>query len=388
MSASGRRPRGEATVYWDEARQRFIAEHTVGYDARGKRVRRKASGTTEAAALRALRRRVRDYEAGLSLGSEHYRVRQAVEDWLTHGQASAGDSTRIKNRHLCESHVLPHLGERKLRDLSAEEVDRWLATLSRTLSSSSIGQVRSCLSRSVRRAMKRNLVERNVVELCDVPRGRDGRRSKSLTLDQARAVLTETHDDPLHCYIVVSLLTGARTEELRALRWEHVHLDGIVGQDEGSLPYVEVWRSVRAGGDTKTRKSRRTLALPSLAVSTLREHRTRQARARLGARLWTDDGVVFATAAGTRMDAANVRRDFRRALKAVPGLDPREWTPRELRHSFVSLLSQWGLGIEDISRLVGHSGTHVTELVYRHELRPVIQTGATAMDNLFGTNEV
>jgi hypothetical protein len=28
------------------------------------------------------------------------------------------------------------------------------------------------------------------------------------------------------------------------------------------------------------------------------------------------------------------------------------------------------LGIEDISRLVGHSGTHVTELVYRHELRP------------------
>lgn len=88
------------------------------------------------------------------------------------------------------------------------------------------------------------------------------------------------------------------------------------------------------------------------------------------------------------MDAANVRRDFRRALKAVPGLDPREWTPRELRHSFVSLLSQWGLGIEDISRLVGHSGTHVTELVYRHELRPVIQTGATAMDSLFGSQEV
>jgi hypothetical protein len=54
----------------------------------------------------------------------------------------------------------------------------------------------------------------------------------------------------------------------------------------------------------------------------------------------------------------------------------------------VSLLSQWGLGIEDISRLVGHSGTHVTELVYRHELRPLIQTGATAMDSLFGSQEV
>lgn len=83
------------------------------------------------------------------------------------------------------------------------------------------------------------------------------------------------------------------------------------------------------------------------------------------------------------MDAANVRRDFRRALKLVPGISPDDWTPRELRHSFVSLLSASGLGIEDIAGLVGHQGTRVTEQVYRHELRPIIQTGATAMDTLF-----
>ena len=83
------------------------------------------------------------------------------------------------------------------------------------------------------------------------------------------------------------------------------------------------------------------------------------------------------------MDAANVRRDFRRALDLVPGLDPNDWTPRELRHSFVSLLSDAGVPAEEISRLVGHSGTSVTELVYRHQIRPVIQTGATAMDRLF-----
>ena len=53
---------------------------------------------------------------------------------------------------------------------------------------------------------------------------------------------------------------------------------------------------------------------------------------------------------------------------AGPGLDPKEWTPRELRHSFVSVLSDAGVPVEDISRLVGHSGTTVTELVYRHQL--------------------
>ena len=95
------------------------------------------------------------------------------------------------------------------------------------------------------------------------------------------------------------------------------------------------------------------------------------------------NGLVFATSIGTKMLAGNVRRDFRRALALVPDLNPSMWTPRELRHSFVSVLSDAGVPVEDISQLVGHSGTTVTELVYRHQLRPVIQTGAKVMDRLF-----
>ena len=69
--------------------------------------------------------------------------------------------------------------------------------------------------------------------------------------------------------MMLSLCTGVRTEEARALRWHHVDFD-----DPGSQPprpaSVAVWRSVRARGDTKTRKSRRTLGLPQLAVAALR----------------------------------------------------------------------------------------------------------------------
>jgi integrase len=60
-----------------------------------------------------------------------------------------------------------------------------------------------------------------------------------------------------------------------------------------------------------------------------------------------------------------------------------EWTPREMRHSFVSLLSDNGMAIESISRLVGHAGTTVTEAVYRQQIRPVMEDGATAMDRIF-----
>lgn len=384
MSAQGdghrRRRPGEGGVYWNEQRQRWIAEKTVGYDGRGKRIVRKASGRSEAAALRALDRRVKDYESGLVRGSEHYRVDQAVEEWLDHGQGDVDPATVKRYRSLCKTHIVPRLGGRKLRELDPAEVDEWLAGLSEVMATSSLRLVKWCLSSSVTRAMKRGLVGRNVVDLCKTPRGRGGRKSKSLTLEQAQAVLTLTREDRMHCYIAVSLLTGARTEELRALRWENVHLDS-------TPPYVEVWRSVRPGGDTKTRTSRRTLALPARAVTLLREHKARQAEARLKAESWVDPGLVFATSAGTAMNANNVIRDFRLALKKVPGINPDDWSPREMRHSFVSLLSDSGLTIEEIAGLVGHKETKTTELVYRHRLRPVIQTGATVMDGLFPVRE-
>jgi integrase len=156
--------------------------------------------------------------------------------------------------------------------------------------------------------MARDRVKRNVVELTEVPTGRAGRPSKSLTAQQADGVLTMTAPDRLHHYIVVSMLTGARTEELRALRWEHVHAD-----PGGTVPaHIEVWRSVRYDGDTKTKKSRRTLALPTRCIDVLRKQRAQQAADRLAAgERWCESGLVFTTAVGTAMDAANVRRGFR-----------------------------------------------------------------------------
>jgi hypothetical protein len=124
--------------------------------------------------------------------------------------------------------------------------------------------------------MARNKVKRNVVALCSVPKGQPGRPSKSLTLAQAKAVLDAAEGNPLYAYIVVSLLVGARTEELRELAWDHVDLDGDPDADPPVPPSIRVWRSVRERGDTKTKKSRRTLALPLRGVTALREHRRMQ----------------------------------------------------------------------------------------------------------------
>jgi integrase len=387
-----RRSRGDGGLHWDEGRQRWIATVTIGYDGRGKRITRKASGKTKTEAKDKLREIQRDYEDGLTAKAAAYSVADAVNYWLAYGLGGRDPHTVDMYRTYTNTHIIPALGRRKLRELTVEDVEQLLAKKSAVLSTRSLRILHSILSRSVRHAQVRDKIRRNVILLCDVPEGRAGRPSKALTLEQAVAVLDaadKAAGPVLKAYIVLSLLTGARTEELRALRWDHV-----VAYDEDAgkwLPVatagwaherfaIHVWRSVRAKGDTKTRKSRRTLAVAMRCVYALLglwDVRPCGHDRRTGCAC-----IVFISQAGTELDAHNVRRGFRRVLAAA-GLAARQWTSRELRTSFVSLLSDDGVPIEQIARLVGHASTVVTETVYRKQLRPVIEEGATAMDRIF-----
>ncbi|NRQ34312.1 site-specific integrase [Nonomuraea sp. NN258] len=375
-----RRSKGDGGLHWDDKRQRWIATASLGFDPSGKRIVKRGSGKTKTEAKNKLKEVLRDYEDGLIIAPGDYTVGQAANDWLTYGLSGLDQNTVTTTTILCKTHIIPALGKRRLRELSAQDVDKWLAEKAKSLSTSTLSRLHSCLNRIIKRAMARDKVRRNVVELCRVPQGRKGRPSKSLTMTQAEEVLKASGGRNLHAYIVVSLLTGARTEELRALCWDHVDLVGHPDAVPSVPPYIAVWRSVRNGGDTKTRKSRRTLALPARCVDALIQQRAAQQEDQGDG--WSEHGLVFASTSGTELDAANVRRAFRRVIKRT-SLNAAEWTPRELRHSFVSLLSDAGTPLEEISRLVGHSSTAVTELVYRKQIRPVLQEGAVVMDRIF-----
>lgn len=379
-----RRSKGDGGLHWDDKRQRWIATASLGYDPSGKRIVKRGSGKTKTQAKDRLKEVLRDHEDGLAIAPTGYTVENAVNDWLLYGLSGRDKATVDACTNLSRTHVIPSLGARKLRDLSAEDVDKWLAIKAKSLSTRTLQGIHSCLNRAVKRAMARDKVKRNVVELCSVPKGQAGRPSKALRFAQAEAVLRAAAGTSMHAYIVVALLTGARTEELRALTWDHVFLKGEPDASPPVPPYIAVWRSVRTGGDTKTRKSRRTLALPARCVDVLWQHWEDQGWERLAAGDdWEEHGLVFSSAVGKELDSTNVRRAFRQAIKDAEGVDAKEWTPRELRHSFVSLLSDRGVPLEEISRLVGHSGTAVTEEVYRKQIRPVIQTGAVVMDGIF-----
>jgi integrase len=366
-----RRARGDDSIYFDAANNCWTAAVSLGYAADGRRVRRKVTGRTKTAVRDKLTELRGELEAGLHT-SARYTVADCVEDWLAYGLTTRQAST-VDNYGRVASHVISTLGTVRLKNLTARQVQTALEELAPSLSTRSLRLVHQVLERAIRHAQASDLIARNVASLVTAPAGRTGRPSRSLTLDQAAAVLDAAQVSPLRAYVTLSLLSGLRTEELRSLTWSDVDLDG------GTLG---VYRSVRASGDTKTPKSRRVLTLPFKAIFALRDHRTQQAAARLKAGpLWQERDLVFASAVGTPLDPHNVRRSFRAITKAA-GVGE-AWTPRELRHTFVSLLSANDVSLEDIARLVGHSGTAVTERVYRHEIRPALAHGAEIMDRLF-----
>lgn len=368
---------GEDTIYWDEAKQRYVGAVSLGYAPNGKRRRPKVYGKTKTE----VRKKIRDLKKEVQTGIKspaNYTVADAVNDWLERGLKGRDGETLSKNRTLA-NHVIPHIGKAKLKDLSADDVDDWLDERADHLATRSLRDVLAVLRRSIEHAQRRDKVLRNVAALVTPPHGRrPGRPSKALKLEQALAVLAASRGSRLYAYLVLSLLSGVRTEEARPLTWDHVHLS----VQDAVPPHVAVWRSVRRHGDTKTRKSRRTIALPRQVVQVLEEHLRWQQQERAAKGMeWADTGLVFTTRTGEPLDAANVRRDFRAIVKKA-GLAP-EWTPRELRHSFVSLLSDHGIPLEKIALLVGHSSQATTEAVYRKQLRPVITQGAEAMDEIF-----
>src|SRR5271165_4744383 len=387
---SKRRGQGEDSIYWDATKNRYIGAVSLGFSPAGTRIRKKVTGRTKTEVWDKLRDLHKQVEGGLR-PRRRYTVGDALDDWLAVGLDGLSARTVSLYRDTIAKALREELGTVRLTDLTAGDVQVALAAMASRVSTRTVQIVHNVLVRAIRQAERDDLVGRNVAALVKPPKGQGaGRPSKSLTLEQAVALIAVARGTRLEAYITLSLLTGVRTEEVRALRWDHVvaWVDGqwqsvsSVGFEHEQLA-VFVWRADRASGDTKTPKSRRTLALPRKCVEALREHRVRQAEDRLAAGpLWKDHDLVFASAVGTAMDDHNVRRQFRVITEAA-GLG-RTWVPRELRHTFVSLLSAHGVPVEAIALLAGHNQTATTELVYRHQIVPTLTRGAEVMDEIFG----
>jgi integrase len=126
--------------------------------------------------------------------------------------------------------LLASIGGIPLHALRTHDVRRALSELATSRSSATVALTHNCLVRAIRHAESGDHVRRNVAALVKPPPGKGGRPSRAMTVYQAAALLRAAGEDGyLGPYVILSLTTGIRTEEARALRWDHVDLDGDPG---------------------------------------------------------------------------------------------------------------------------------------------------------------
>src|SRR5579863_8400051 len=199
---ANRRSRGEGGITFDHrgpctdserhrhCRGMWRAEVTLGFTPEGKRDRRRVKGRTKAEVQEKLKKLRAELDKGIipKAGSGAYTVQQAADDWLREGLTGRAPKTVKKNENVLAP-ILKTIGGKKLRELTAADVSQALSTMAGEYSSAAVVMGHNALTRTIRHAESRDLVGRNVATLVDTPKGQAGRPSKSLTLEQAVALL-------------------------------------------------------------------------------------------------------------------------------------------------------------------------------------------------------
>jgi integrase len=346
-------------------RWRGVVNRTVD----GRRKRYVVDGPTRTEAAKRLKAKVAELDKGVRPDGR-YTVAGCCEDWLATLDRQADKTAQLYADMLRP--VLATIGTKTLDRLTAADVRAALVRMAGSHTDRAVQMAHQSLTRAIQRAAAHDLVGRNVAALAERPAGRkQGRPSKAMTPEVAAQLYRwcVAEDTMIADYAIVAMLTGCRPEEGRALRWDHVDVAGGV---------LHVWRSVRATGDTKTPKSRRSIIVPEEVMAAILRQQERQEQQRAdAAELWEDTGLVFTTEAGCEVDGHDMNRRFQRLCKRAGIGDT--WTVRECRHTFASLASANGANIDQIAQAMGHATSRTTEAVYRQTLRPVpVGDGVTA----------
>lgn len=370
---AARRAHGEGSIFQGKD-GRWIGFLDLGVsDATGKRRRRKVTGKTRKDVAAKLDQARADAKAGIVV-DKRKTVGTYLDEWLAAREQAADltSSTLETYRNVTRLYIKPHLGSVRLAELTPSGVEKMTSAIitsprlnlskkARKLpvdrqpknSPRTAAIARAVLRRALTDAVRDGLVTRNVAQLARPPR-QDRREGRSLTPEQARALLAHVAGHRLYPAFVLSLMLGLRRGELLGLQWQDIDLKA------GTLTVRRQLQ--RVGGDlvitdTKTAGSVRRLYLPPDAVTALKAHQ--------GGTRRIGTALVFTSKAGGAVDPDNWRRTVYEATTAALG---ERWSPHELRHSTASILLAADVDLKVVSSVLGHSSVRITGDVYAHLL--------------------
>jgi integrase len=356
---------------------RWAASVHLGYQD-GKRQRKTFYGKTRRNVQERMTKALGEVHAGLPVRSDD---RETVADylarWLT---VSAAQRVRPRTlagyRQIADNHLIPAIGRVPVAKLTPGHVQAMLnARAAAGSKPQTVRNIHAVLRRALTQATRWGVVPRNVATLVDLPRV-DRHEVRGLSPADARAVMLAVAEDRIEPLVLLTLSTGLRQGEALGLQWQDVDLEAGTIRVRHSLQ-----RMAGRGAELvepKTKRSRRTLALPPVTANALREHRKRQLAERLwaGSR-WRENGYVFTTSIGTPLMGSEVTRRFQR-LVAAAGLPRMRF--HDLRHGAASLLLAQGVHPRVVMEMLGHSTITLTMNTYSHVIPDLQREAATKME--------
>jgi integrase len=175
----------------------------------------------------------------------------------------------------------------------------------------------------------------------------------------------------------IALLTGLRQGEALGLRWQDIDFDSATLEVRNQVQKIDGHLELTG---LKTDRSRRVIALTGGSLESLKQHRQIiESMKKVSGDSWQENDLVFPHIDGTFHPAILDYNAWKRCLRLC-GIKQRRL--HDARHTAATLMYAQGVGIEVISRALGHSSSAITSKLYVHSSLKPLEEAARSLDKV------
>ncbi|MFJ5922724.1 tyrosine-type recombinase/integrase [Kitasatospora sp. NPDC092948] len=347
-------------------------------DGLKKRISRYGKTYDEAAEKLARAKELED--KGVPTPTKEVKVGEYLTYWLTEiVRPHRRNNTFAKYETMVRLYLIPKLGTKRLTKLGIQDVRTFFAKLrAEEVGGSTQQECMKVLRNALNRAIREELLLRNVAELVDMPKA-DSKEVIPWTVSEAITFMRSVRAHRLFAGFVLALVLGFRRGELLGLRW--VDIDFSTGTIH---PRKQVQRVKGIGlvlVDLKTASSVGALPLPRLCLEVLGERRMLQRRERERAGLdWTEYDLILTTETGGPIDPDGFSDTFERRVKRS---GVRRIPVKDTRHTTGSLLAVLGVHPNDAQKILRHARITTTLGIYTHVTTATQRAAASTLGERF-----
>ena len=198
-------------------------------------------------------------------------VAEYCEKWLLMQSVHVRTTTLTDYTSKVRRHIIAELGDKRMGEVSLDDIQ--LALVSVSKKSASVYKSVVILYKSIFRAAKESrIIDNNPTIYLTTKGGGVPQKDKAaLTDEQVERLLDAVEGLPTYVFVMLGLYAGLRREEILALKWDSVYLDG-------NFPYLTVRRAWHTENnrpvileELKTKAAERNIPLPTCLAECLKE---------------------------------------------------------------------------------------------------------------------